>query len=935
MDQKQVGSLVSELAQGLHNKQKFGAEITDEYIEEIVDRAIEELVTLPEFEISDLEIAGIKFKLGGMYNIKVGEYAVTLNNPDIPRWFQAKKSKIPWTYWDAYDAMLVSQARSRAVVKENERVIDKVLDFSGDPTFPGPWARKGLVMGNVQSGKTQNYLGLVNKAIDSGYKVIILLGGHLNDLRKQTQERVDEGIVGRESKHLVNAQRKRPQAIGVGKFRKGSTNVHTFTTTEGDFSKVFANNLGVHLTGLSEPAIFTVKKNTTVLKNLFEWIRDYHLLVPDDGKKLDLPMMLIDDEADYASVNTKAHKQEVTQTNHYIRQLLSLFSKNTYIGYTATPFANIFIDPESEGDAINDDLFPKDFMVKIQVPKNYVGQDHFFGEEPEGTIVVSDCENVQNLKSESVIAAIPETLKEAVRAFVIVVAIRAMRGEKYSHNTMLVNVSHLRVHQDRLEFLIETYREHLCDAVESFSGLGLQQARANSLLASIENTFETSFNIPEKYEDVFPELVDSVGKIKVWAINQGKNSLDYSLYEEYGLSAIVIGGHRLSRGLTLEGLSVSYFTRNSKAYDTLMQMCRWFGYRPRYKDLCRVYLPYESLAWYSFITSSIRELYSELDLMSGSEKRPSEFGLKVREHPGSMIITAKNKMSTAESIVRTQDLWGQILRRFRFKANEDVNLRNLNLTKSFIRNLESRYPEEDRSVDAGSGSTIFSNVSYAELTKYVKEMELPEDDVGNSALFHQLQEMEKAELPLPRVCLFNQSRGRVTEWEHLLDSKDRHFLNEKYEFLDYKIRLPKRAMKNDGVIYSTPRVQLGNSDDEKLFLNEDARDKVKLSKKNAVSFDYLCSDERDFPGLIIYLFGVGIVNPYPFDERLKPGVILGHKHNPTVGFSLSLPRTERYKNKTNREIQSLIKKTRHSYQVNRVYQEQLAFIEDYEGDEDE
>jgi hypothetical protein len=230
---------------------------------------------------------------------------------------------------------------------------------------------------------------------------------------------------------------------------------------------------------------------------------------------------------------------------------------------------------------------------------------------------------------------------------------------------------------------------------------------------------------------------------------------------------------------------------------------------------------------------------------------------------------------------------------------------------------------------------IYSKVSYSDLIKYVKDMELPEDDVGNKALLHQLQEMDKADLPLPRVCLFNQSRGGATVWEECLSSSDKKFLDDPYDFLDYKIMLPRRALKSDGVIYSTPRVQLGNSDDEKLFLRSEARNEVKKLKKNAVSFDYLCSDERDFPGLIIYLFGVAIVKPYPFDESLKPEVFLGHGHNPTVGFSLSLPRTERYKDMTNRQIKSLIRDTRHSYQVNRVYQEQLSFLEDYEGDESE
>lgn len=198
MKQTQLNGITSQLAIALKNRQDFGVSITDDFIEELLTKLVQELELLPDFTITKEEMENIKFKLGSMFNVTVGEQAITLHNPDIDRWFDSRKSEITWKYWDAYKRLLESQARSIDVINANEKVIDSILDFSGDPNSSGPWARKGLVMGNVQSGKTQNYLGLINKAIDSGYKVIILLGGHLNDLRKQTQERVDEGVT-----HLV------------------------------------------------------------------------------------------------------------------------------------------------------------------------------------------------------------------------------------------------------------------------------------------------------------------------------------------------------------------------------------------------------------------------------------------------------------------------------------------------------------------------------------------------------------------------------------------------------------------------------------------------------------------------------------------------------------------------------------------------------------
>lgn len=936
MDYNLLNDLISELAQRLENKSKFGADITNDFINSSVDIAVNELRVLPSFEITDQEIETIKFKLGSIYNTKIGEESITLNNPDIPRWLDEKKSEINWDYWNSYKSLLVSQARAQKIIKETERVVDKVLDFSGDPTTPGKWERRGLVMGNVQSGKTQNYLGLINKAIDSGYKVIILLGGHLNDLRKQTQERVDEGVVGKESIHLTKNRKDAPKPIGVGKYRAASKGVQTLTTTEGDFKTGFANSLGINLTGMSDPVIFTVKKQTTVLNNLYKWIKNHHYLDPKSDKKLDLPMILIDDEADYASVNTKKHKEEVTKTNEYIRNILSLFNKHTYIGYTATPFANIFIDPDSEKEALADDLFPADFMIKIPIPEDYVGQDHFFGHKRQGVKIIEDCQQLLNLKSADFIAEIPDSLKEAIRVFIINTAVRSLRGDQYNHNTMMVNSSHLKQHQQRLKLLIEEYVELIHDALESFSGLGIDESSNNKVLKSIEDTYSNCFNLEEKYEDIFLELPRSVNKIKVMAVHHGGDNLDYSTYSEFGLSAIAIGGHRLSRGLTLEGLSVSYFTRNSKAYDTLMQMCRWFGYRPRYTDLCKVYLPSESDSWYSFITSSINELYAELDLMSKSEKRPREFGLKVREHPGSMIITAKNKMQASSSEVRSQELWGQILRRFRFRQKAEENQRNLDYAERLLVKLKNEIPKENQTLDpGGSGSLIFEKVSYSEIIDFIEAVELPENDIGNRALIKQLREMQKAGITSPKICFYNQVKSKLPWWTKELSPENRRFMLDKYPFGGTDFSLAIRKLKNKDGVYQSRSSQLGNPDDEKLFLSESDRDRVLISNHKATSFDYIAHSSRDYPALMIYLFCIGTTNPQSAEKNSKFTASLCFGETPTLGYSVSIPRLESQRSLSSEDLKKLVKNTKHSYQVNKVYSEQLEAIDLYEDEYDE
>ena len=959
MKQTIFDKLISGISSKLNILAEIGTPITNELIEEKIDDIASEYRALPNFEMNDSDVERLKFYIGNMFNVRVGEEAIVLRNPELPLWFDSKKAEITWSHWGAYARMLESKGRPKEILDANEKVIDGILDYSGDPTTPGPWARKGLVMGNVQSGKTQNYIGLINKAIDCGYKSIILLGGHLNDLRRQTQERVDEGVLGIESRHLGQAKSESPLPIGVGVFRQNSIN--TGTTTHGDFDTRFARKLGFKLTG-EDPVVFTIKKHVGVMESLHDWIKDYHFLNPETGKKLEGPLLLIDDEADYASINTKHHKDEVTKTNDYIRKLLRLFHRNTYIGYTATPFANIFIDPDESNFSDDDDLFPSDFMIKMPVPDNYMGQDFYFSQKNESesdgahvkdklhrpTIPIDDHGPLYELKSYQAITVIPDSLKRAVRSFLVVVAIRTLRGEKLSHNTMLVNISHLQVHQNQLEHLIDEYLKEIKEALDSYSGLGVAAVRSVPLLESIEQTFDNTFSVTESYVDVFAELKEVTGKTKVWAINQSAMSrdgrdLDYSKYKENGLCAIVIGGHKLSRGLTLEGLSVSYFARNSKAYDTLMQMCRWFGYRPNYEDLCRVFLPTASVVWYAFIASTIQELYRELELMSKREQRPKDFGLKVREHPGSMIITAKNKIGWSDTTVRSQDLWGQVQRRFKFRPDVEINKRNLEYTKEFVRTLvDSGKPIFE---DEETGAFVFSEVEYVHVIEYIEAMDLPEDDLGNRALIGHLKKMNSMGLPLPKVTVFNQKGSIPVPWSkpEYLNKLDRDFLMKPYPFLpNRKLKLAKRRLiqDTDNGNYKVASVHLGNSDDEKLFLSPTARKTVKENAggKKPTSFDYICSDERDSPGLLIYLFAIGVgpdKDPKIYSAAEKAAFRLGFGQEATVGFTVSMPRPEKLKGKTGKEIAEIVKNTKHEYRVGKVWDrlKEISAYEEYEEDE--
>lgn len=923
--------LILSITENLKVTRDSGISITTEFVRKKVNRAVSELKEdAPSIEINALDIEALVFEISNVFTVKVDEELIVLADPTIQTWMDSFKKEITWTHWNAYEKMLKKQARSEETIKANEDVIDAILDYSGNPMNPGPWARKGLVMGNVQSGKTQNYIGLINKAIDAGYKTIILLGGHLNDLRKQTQERVDEGVLGRESKHLLEFKKGKSVPIGVGEF--GINNVNSGTTTMGDFTKPFADKLGFSLNS-SDPVIFTIKKHAGMMKRLFEWINEHHYLDVKNNIKLDNPLLLIDDEADYATVNTKHHKDDITSTNEGIRNILSLFNKSSYVGYTATPFANIFIDPDESSYSDEDDLFPKDFMVKIPTPNNYLGQNFYFNGSSKAIVSLEENNSLYELKKVDEIDHIPESLKKAVRGFVLVCAIRALRGDSTAHNSMLVNVSHLKIHQNKLEYYIKEYFDELKKAFSSYCGLGVIGVRSNQTLKDLEDTFYNLFNVEEKYSDIFGTLIDSFNKIKVWAVNQSNGSnekvLDYSRYRDVGLNVIVIGGHKLSRGLTLEGLSISYFTRNSKAYDTLMQMCRWFGYRPKYDDLCKLFISDESDYWYSFIAEAIDELYFELGTMRDRGLTPKDFGLKVREHPGAMIITAKNKMGASISETRSQDLWGQILRRFRFKADNESNNGNLKYAENFILDLSKKCVEKIQKGD-GVESIIIPDVDYQDVIDFIEKVDLPEDDVGNKALIHQLKAMmNDASIPKFKVAVFNQKTSGRTDWE-LSKESEMLFVEKSCEFAGHEIIMPKRLLNSNGKYLSKPSINLGNKDDEKIFLLKEERLTIKAHKTNAVSYDYVAAPSRDYPTLIIYLFAAAIRNNKE-SEPTKTIYKLGHGLSPTLGFTVALPRPEHLKGKTPAELKKLIKETKYSYKLNKIAQ-QLNLVEEYKDE---
>lgn len=620
---------------------------TPQRIRELIE-AVRNLPFCADVSPDDAERLALEFEERHGVEMKIGAF---LTKTDYEPWLDTARANIIPYYWKRYRQLLVQQGFSGHVLATLDDVTDRILGLLENPQKPDRWDRRGMVVGHVQSGKTANYTGLICKAADAGYRLIVVIAGVHNNLRNQTQIRIDEGFVGRDSARMLTTRDE--QVIGAGKFDSSRRPV-TFTNSVRDFNKVMATGVGVPLQNLNEPAIFVIKKQSNTLKNLLEWLKEHS--ARGGGSSVDAPMLLIDDEADNASINTKHGKGEVTRINGQIRDLLRMFDRSCYVGYTATPFANIFIDPATDDEMRGADLFPKDFIVSLDPPTNYFGANRVFLEDAERIIRhIDDNEERLPLKhaTDFKVTALPPSLVTAVRAFVVAKAIRIARGQVGVHCSMLVNASIKNGVQRQLRNELHIVLEELQASVRVNAALPPAVALRDPAIRALHDVWVEEYEGTTgcDWATVQERLHEAAAAIRTVLINSKSGDvLDYAGHAKTGLSVIAVGGFSLSRGLTLEGLMVSYFLRNSMMYDTLMQMGRWFGYRPGYDDLCRVWMPEEAEGWYAHIAEAIEELRDELRIMQAANATPEQFGLKVRSHPDTLIVTARNKMGSGEKL---------------------------------------------------------------------------------------------------------------------------------------------------------------------------------------------------------------------------------------------------------------------------------------------
>ena len=604
-------------------------------------------------------------------------------------WLDVARANMNPYYWERYRKLLDGKGISGQVLATLDSVTDRILGLLENPAREGAWDRRGMVVGHVQSGKTANYTGLICKAADAGYRLVVVIAGVHNNLRNQTQLRMDEGFVGRDSARLLS--KKDDRFVGVGRYDQTRRPV-TFTNSVTDFNRAMATGVGVPLQNLNEPAVFVIKKNPTTLQNLLDWLKEHS--ARGGHRTVDAPMLLIDDEADNASINIKHGTHSVARINGLIRDLLQMFERSCYVGYTATPFANIFIDPDSDDEMRGQDLFPRHFIVSLDPPSNYFGANRVFFEDSE-TIIrhVEDGDSWLPAKHKiaTVIDSLSESMLDALRTFVVGRAIRLLRGHVRAHCSMLVNASRFTNVQRQIRDEIHSALRSIQSSVRVNGALPADDALKDPVIAALQRVWQTEFNGTEfTWPEVQGRLHESAAPITVVEVNSSSSGLlNYAAHEENGLNVIAVGGFSLSRGLTLEGLMVSYFLRNSMAYDTLMQMGRWFGYRPDYEDLCRIWMLEEAEGWYAHITESIEMLREDLRIMEAAGGTPEDFGLKVRSHPDSLIVTARNKMGAGKRLVVSVGLGNNFIETATLKRNET----SLKANRAAAKQLANRLTE--------------------------------------------------------------------------------------------------------------------------------------------------------------------------------------------------------------------------------------------------
>ena len=675
------------------------------------------------------------------------------------------REKVGYKYWNRYRQFISNQKKIN--MEDFDGSVRQIVSNLQDPLNRNKdgWLNRGMVVGSVQSGKTMNYAGVVAQALDAGYQFIVVLGGAGKKLRAQTQARIDEGVLG------IDTSGKIPGWIGAGKLKMvdektgkkvSHRNIVSLTSSfdDGDFStnSKKVQNYNIDWNENTQPHLFVMKKNVSILNNFLEWIEKTQR--EDKSKRAELSLLIIDDECDWGSVDTASFDdpEEVldeeynpSAINECITNILDKFKWKSYLGYTATPYANIFQRRDLNDKDMS--LFPSNFIVYLQPNRMYFGPSQFFNSSSSENAVdlvrnvpmddfnyfdelvkersricnkkglftqkgidytlqqkkeLKDLRDIETFKllSKHEGDPAPDSLSLAIKTFIISCAIRWTRGEKMVFNSMLVHIQRMVIFQDFTTRMVKEELGKIKNQIvnqnmKSFEKIYNQDFinTTNETLKcdAIDRGIKVGIHPLESFEEItesIDEVMDRISVVREYGKGQ-EDRLDYS-EDKKGNYYICIGSDILSRGLTLEGLTVSYFLREAKTYDTLMQMGRWFGYRSGYLDLCRVFTTPLIVEFFLNVKHANEAMYQMFQEMNDRDDIPKNFGMYILSSDAAQKVTGYGKTKW------TQNYSLDIGRAFHNETRSDISKdrlnHNFNYINQFLRGKKNESSDNSKQV---------------------------------------------------------------------------------------------------------------------------------------------------------------------------------------------------------------------------------------------
>ncbi len=912
---------------------KFGGTFTEEDIIPTIRKSEEFFqIALDEDDLAKA-VKDIEYE----HKIKHSAASFIYNDYEDARdWYSTLKLDNEF-FWNRYRKFLISEGEidiNSINLLEQETLVN-IMNCLGNPNddIEGKRLRRGLIIGDVQSGKTATYSGLICKAADAGYKVVILLTGITESLRKQTQERVEEGIIGctiRVDKKGNKGVTKSSSRVGVGLNNK-EIRATAFTSYEDDFkvNGQIVSTISSHRSLI----VFVVKKNVSVLTKLHNWLVEQNMDVLDG--LIHEPMLLIDDEADNASVNTKKDKLDPSKTNKIIRQICNAFNNVTYVGFTATPFANVFIDPDTTAEMENSDLFPEHFIYVLPTPTNYVGATRIFNRDAKyysslkfiTDIVEPDHEYIKEADPIELMerefyhkhkkewcGILPESLNDSLYSYFIANAIRDIRGDVSHPRTMMVNMSRFVKVQKYIKEYIEKFYKRVFDCINFDFSDDIENNKELYVYQKLDAIWCKHYsNLGLSKELVLNKsiLLKAIEKIKVIVVNSGKNSskLDYKTNPSQRL--IAVGGLALSRGLTLKGLMTSYFYRNTATFDVLMQMGRWFGYRYNYDDLCQIWTSETSSRWYEEISKSTEELKDDIRRMFDDRMTPKDFGLRVRDESAELQITATNKMRNSFNREEYISFWGGIFETPYASLNVQNNLKNICAVKELVKAI---CDDGGNFINKRSSSTrIVENVSCEHIKQLLSKISV---SIANM----------KFDTNTILSFINEANSDKLSLWDVSIQGGEGSLNYDYGQGVNIQCSKRNYYISQGNQIHFTGRGTLGGNTDGQFGLTEQQIEEAKnlynsntnSLKKSYPNHVWFSTIENRKPLLIIYSITYDHTKKSDCPKLESYRAELGD--NPIVGFAIGIP--------ADRENSLRSKK----YKVNTVYMQQLL---ETEGEEDE